>query len=90
MENKLVEGLYCKTGKVEWKKVSIGIDVEKFAKELIRLKPKITERGFLNIDICESRDGTKLYAQVNDYNPNAQQKQVKSTDHSPDREDLPF
>lgn len=90
MENKLIEGLYCKAGKVEWKRVSIGIDVEKFSKELIRLKPKITDRGFLNVDICESRDGTRLYAQINDYNPNAVKKQVQSKEHSPDREDLPF
>lgn len=90
MENKLVQGLYCKAGNQEWKKVSIGVNVEAFAKELIRLKPFVTERGFINIDVCTSRDGTKLYAQVNDYNPNAKKEQVKSNDHSPDREDLPF
>lgn len=93
MENNLINGLYCKKGNVEWKNVTIGLNVEAFAKELIRLKDVAAEnRGFLNIDICTSKDGQKLYAVLNDFKP-VPQESVSAAKHSPDREstaDLPF
>ena len=56
MDSKLIDGLYCKKGNVEWKNVSIGLNVETFAKELIRLKDVAAQnRGYLNIDICTSK-----------------------------------
>ena len=87
MDSKLINGLYCKKGNVEWKNVSIGLNVETFAKELIRLKDVAAEnRGYLNIDICTSKDGQKLYAILNDFKPIAKE-QVSATEHSPDRDD---
>tara|TARA_R100000541_G_scaffold46631_1_gene53740 strand:+ start:259 stop:528 length:270 start_codon:yes stop_codon:yes gene_type:complete len=89
MESKLIQGLYCSTGNQEWKKVRIGLKVETFAKELVRLKDQVSEAGFLNIDICVSKDGQKLYAILDDFKPE-KQTQVSSADHSPDRNGLPF
>ena len=91
MESKLINGLYCKKGNVEWKNVSIGLNVGTFAKELMRLKDVAAEnKGFLNIDICTSKDGQKLYAVLNDFKP-VKQEQVNASQHSPDRNtDLPF
>lgn len=91
MESKLINGLYCKKGNVEWKNVSIGLNVETFAKELMRLKEVAAgNNGYLNIDICTSKDGQKLYAVLNDFKPIARE-QVSSVEHSPDRnDDMPF
>ena len=89
MKSKLISGLYCNKPNVEWKKVNIGINVEQFAKELVRLKDQVTDSGFINIDICVSKDGQKLYAMLNDFKPE-KQPQVSAANHSPDREDLPF
>tara|TARA_R110001606_G_C15214458_1_gene633277 strand:+ start:44 stop:319 length:276 start_codon:yes stop_codon:yes gene_type:complete len=91
MESKLINGLYCKKGNVEWKNVSIGLKVDTFAQELIRLKEVAADNnGFLNIDVCTSKDGQKLYAVLNDFKP-VKQEQVNSSQHSPDRDsDLPF
>ena len=92
MENKLINGLFIKKGNVDWKVASIGVRVETFAQELIRLKEHAaSKKGFINIDICVSKDGQKLYAILDDYVPD-KSKQVTSSQHSPDREaaDLPF
>ena len=89
MEGKFINGLYCRKGNVEWKQAQISIKVEDFAKELIRLKEVAAEnKGFINIDICTSKDGSKMYAVLNDFKPVPQGK-VNASDHSPDR-DLPF
>lgn len=89
MDAKFINGLYCRKGNVEWKQAQISIKVEDFAKELIRLKEVAAEnKGFINIDICTSKDGSKMYAVLNDFKPVPQEK-VSSSDHSPDR-DLPF
>ncbi len=94
MDGKLINGLYCKKGNVEWKNVSIGLKVDSFAQELIRLKDVAADNnGFINIDICTSKDGTKMYAVLNDFKP-VPQDSVSAANHSPDRTeskvDLPF
>ena len=89
MDDKLINGLYCKKGRQNWISLEIGIDVKKFSEELIRLKDKVSDRGFINIDVCVSRDKQKLYTILNDFQSN-NKEEVKSKDHSPDREDLPF
>jgi len=90
MKSKWIQGLYCKKGNIEWKKVSIGIKIETFAQELVRLKEQVSDKGFLNIDICVSKDGQKYYAILDDFKP-VKQTQVSAANHSPDREsDLPF
>jgi len=89
MDAKFINGLYCRKGNVEWKQAQISIKVEDFAKELIRLKDVAAEnKGFVNIDICTSKDGSKMYAVLNDFKLVPQEK-VSASDHSPDR-DLPF
>ena len=89
MEGKFINGLYCRKGNVEWKQAQISIKVEDFAKEIIGLKDVAAEnKGFVNIDICTSKDGSKMYAVLNDFKPVPQEK-VSASDHSPDR-DLPF
>ena len=93
MDNKLIQGLYCSKGNQEWKVLRIGVKIETFMDELIRLKSKASAKGFVNIDICTSpKDKTKMYAILDDYVPE-KKPQVTSAEHSPDREketDLPF
>jgi hypothetical protein len=90
MESKLISGLYCSKPNVEWKKVSLGVKVDAFIKQLNDLKSQVSDSGFINIDVCVSKDGQKLYAVLNDYKPE-KQPQVSASQHSPDREtDLPF
>lgn len=90
MESKLIQGLYCSKGNQEWKKLRIGVKVATFAQELVRLKDQVSEAGFINIDVCLSKDGQKLYAVLDDYKPE-KQPQVSAAAHSPDRDtDLPF
>ena len=83
-----VEGLYLKTTNLDWKYMTIGLDVKTFTQELEKFKDKINDKGFLNIDVIKSDKGT-LWAKLNDYK--VDNKEVKSTDHSPDREQVtPF
>tara|TARA_R110000822_G_scaffold18606_9_gene61395 strand:- start:395 stop:664 length:270 start_codon:yes stop_codon:yes gene_type:complete len=89
MDSKLINGLFPKKGNQEWKVVSIGVRVEEFAKELIRLKDHAAEKkGFINIDVCMSKDGTKMYTILDDFIPN--REKVTASDHSPDRNESPF
>ena len=82
-----VEGLYLKTTNLDWKYMTIGLNVEKFKEELEKFNDKINDKGFLNIDVIKSDKGN-LWAKLNDYK--VDQKEVKSSDHSPDREAPPF
>ena len=90
MDNKLINGFFVKKGNVDWKVATIGVKVETFAQELIKLKDHAAEKkGFINIDICVSKNGQSMYAILDDYVP--KKEQVTSFQHSPDREsDLPF
>jgi hypothetical protein len=88
MDNKkdnFINGLYCNKGNQDWKPVRLGINVEQFQEELIKLKPK-ANKGFINIDVCWSKDGNKLYAVLDDY---IAKEKVTSSQQNPDR-DLPF
>lgn len=85
MESKLISGLYCSKGNTDWKQLRIGVNIEQFQQQLIKLAPK-ARKGFINIDVCWSKDGTKLYAVLDDYVP---REEVTSSEQSPDR-DLPF
>jgi len=85
MDSKFISGLYCSKGNQDWKQLRIGINIEQLQQELIRLKPK-AEKGFINVDVCWSKDGTKLYAVLDDYKA---KEKVTSSQQNPDR-DLPF
>ena len=90
MKSKLISGLYCSKPNVEWKKVRLGVKVEAFIKELESYKQYMTKSGFINIDVCLSKDGQKLYALLDTYE-SEKEKQVTASEHSPDRDqDLPF
>lgn len=92
MDNKLINGLYPKKGNQDWKVVSLGIKVETFKQELARLESHAKEKnGFINIDVCLSKDKTKMYTILDDYIAE-KKEQVTASQHSPDREDvdLPF
>ena len=92
MKSKLVSGLYCSKPNVEWNKVRLCVKVEAFIEELKSYKEHISDNGFVNIDVCVSKDGTKMYALLDTYKPE-NKAQVSASQHSPDREtddDLPF
>jgi len=89
MESKLINGMYFSKGNQEWKKMRIGLKVKDFANELVRLKDHVSEAGFINIDVCVSKDGQKLYAILDDFKP-LEKTQVSASQQSPDRDSLPF
>ena len=82
-----ISGLFPQPTKTDWVKSNIGIKINEFRKELNRLEKLQDERGFVNISLCQSKSG-KQYSKVNDYKPD--QKEVTASEHSPDRDDLPF
>tara|TARA_R100001163_G_C5053552_1_gene190109 strand:+ start:315 stop:575 length:261 start_codon:yes stop_codon:yes gene_type:complete len=86
MDNKIkfISGLYPKPAKVDWVKSDVSVNIELLIEELNKLKPKAI-KGFINLSLCESKAG-KQYFKLNDYKP----KEVTASEHSPDRDDLPF
>ena len=46
------------------------------------------DNGFCDMDICTSKDGSKVYPTWNLFN--VEKKQVTSAQHSPDRDSVPF
>ena len=75
-------GIYTKkrTGKEpEWIKCSFGIKVDE-------LKPN--ESGYVNIDICVSKDGSYFYPKINDWKPQKQENIVKFKED--ETEEVPF
>lgn len=89
MENtKLAKGFYTKKGNVDWKVATVGVKIDDAIKELQSMKQYANENGFLDMDICISKDGQKIYPSWNLYH--AQKEQVTSAQHSPDRDSVPF
>ena len=67
MENKLAKGFYVSKGNVDWKPAVVGCKIDEAIAELQEMKQYANERGFVNLDICISKDGTKLYPTWNLY-----------------------
>jgi hypothetical protein len=72
------DGISVKEGseKTPWIKARFGIN-KKFIEFYEKHKD---ERGWLNIDLCESKDKTKMYVELNTWKPNGQ-NQVKEEVH---------
>lgn len=74
-ENKFIEGLYVNAprGKApEFVKGSISIQKDRFMKWLSGENPN--EKGYVNIDILEKKDGSGWYAKINDWKPSKSEK----------------
>lgn len=67
MTKEFVDGLFVnrRENAPEFVKASLSFKVENFADYL---KSKANARGYVNIDILESKEG-KLYAKLNDWKP---------------------
>lgn len=87
MDNKIkfIGGLFPHPTNSSWVKSNIGIKYHDFKKELESLEQYIDEKGYLNICLCESKNG-KQYFKLDEYK---QKKEVTAQQHNPDR-DLPF
>ncbi len=89
MENtKLAKGFYTKKGNKEWKIAVVGVKIDEAIKELQKYKEFANENGFLDLEICLSKDGQKIYPSWNLYH--IKKDKITSADHSPDRDDFPF
>jgi len=88
MENKLANGFYTKKGNQQWKIVTIGVKIDDAIKELQAMKQYANDNGFCDMDICTSKDGSKVYPTWNLFA--VEKKQVTSAQHSPDRDSVPF
>lgn len=77
MENKFVSGLFVskRENSPDFVKANLSFN-EKF---IDYLKENFNAKGYVNIDILESKDG-KLYGKLNDWKP--QEKFVKKEDGS--------
>lgn len=78
-----VDGLFIKKGKFGTR---IGVRVDEFSRWLLEHQEEGND--FVNIEIKESRDGEKMYAQLDTWKPNQSESsvvQVKGED-----DDLPF
>ena len=78
-----VDGLFIKKGKFGTR---IGVRVDEFSRWLLEHQEEGND--FVNIEIKESRDGEKMYAQLDTWKPNKSESsvvQVKGED-----DDLPL
>jgi len=87
-EKLFADGMFAFETDKDWLPMRISVSVEQFAKTMIKHKGiAAANEGRLNIDIKKAKSG-KLYAEVNTWK---KEKEVTSSDHSPDRTaDLPF
>jgi hypothetical protein len=90
MARELVNGFFAKKADKDFVVTKVSLKTNDFL-EFINSKKGIIEEnnGWLNFEILKSKnDRNKWYASYNDWKP---EKQVSTSDHSPDREaDLPF
>lgn len=87
-DKKFVKGLYISDWKKpDWVKLSFSLKVEDF-KEFI--SENVNDKGYVNIDVCESREG-KLYAALNEYKSEKKEEPRPPVIDEPDNQDeLPF
>lgn len=68
MENRYIEGLYVNAPREKapaFVKGSISIQKDRFMKWLSGENPN--EKGYINIDLLEKKDGSGWYAKINDF-----------------------
>jgi hypothetical protein len=88
MENKkeFVDGLFVnqpREGAPEFVKGSLSITVEKF---ITYLQAKANAKGYVNIDLLESKEG-KLYAKLNDWKPQSGEMKENESINIPEEDE---
>lgn len=88
-----VQGLFVsrRDNAPDFVKANLSFKVEQFTEYL---KSKVNEKGYVNIDIKESKDG-RLYADLNDWKPRTDNEELPSghAEEYPDietPENIPF
>ncbi len=82
-EKKFVDGVYANRPHEkapDFVKAHLSINTEQF---LPFLTANTNAKGYLNLDILESKDGTKWYMTVNEYEP-------KPREETKEESDIPF
>jgi hypothetical protein len=87
MAQEFVDGLFVnrKENAPEFVKASLSFKVENFVEYL---NSKANAKGYVNIDILESREG-KLYAKLNDWKPK-QEEVEEEEEEEITSENIPF
>lgn len=90
---KFIDGLFIvdTSNAPEFIKGKLSINVAKF---VAYVQANQNEKGYVNIDILESRDSGRLYAKLNDWKPNGEQQRSEPKPFNPTPEpiddDMPF
>ncbi|MEI6529658.1 MAG: hypothetical protein WCN88_04695 [Candidatus Falkowbacteria bacterium] len=74
MENKFVDGLFVSRREQapDFVKVNLSFHADKFYQYMLVTQ---NEKGYVNIDILESKEG-KLYAKLNDFKPKEETQEI--------------
>lgn len=84
---KFIDGLFIgdTSNAPSFVKGKLSINVAKF---VAYVQENQNEKGYVNIDILESRDSGKQYAKLNDWKPSGETQ--RSSGPEPVEDDLPF
>ncbi len=74
----------------KWKKWNFVIDTNQMAEMLNNIKGKGTKDGKVRFDLCQSSAGNIYLAYDTYMRDRENQSEVKTSDHSPDRNDTSF
>lgn len=89
-ENTFIDGMFAEKphpNAPKWIKLRISINVQKFCSFA---KEHMNEKGYMNIDLNKSKDGTKYYATLNNYKKSNEKKEVDESSQEIDANDIPF
>ena len=93
--DKYVKGLYASDASTakqrEFIVSRLAFHVDSFKEFLETNRDKVDAKGYFRLDLKRSmKDSSKIYGEINDFQPS--NSKVTAKDHSPDREssDLPF
>jgi len=86
-DKQFVSSMWVKPGheKAPWVKAKLSFKVFEFTQFL---EQHAKDDGFVNIDICESKDGQKLYAVLNQWTAEKKVEAAPQTEITGD--DIPF
>ena len=86
------EGLYVRRrdNAPDWVTVDLGIDVKRFVAWLE--KQPVSDRGYLNINVTRSKDGTKYSASLDTWKPSGERREPAPVVDMDDLDDsgIPF
>lgn len=71
----------------QWKKLNFVIDSNQLEASIKEMKSKGTKDGKIRFDLCQSSKGNIYLAYDTYMRDRENQDQVKTSDHSPDRDD---